>query len=432
MRVLPLILSAALCALTQGAAANGFTTLKGHGGPVMGLAANTVGDIASASFDNSVGFWRKERPLWLEGHDAAVVDVVFAGDTEIISGGDDFSVRLWRDGESELLGRHRGKVTDLEVSPDRSRVASASWDGTVGIWSLRGEAHFRFDQHDAGFSDVAFSSDGKRLFAATSAGEIVIYDLATRDRPRVLVRNGFGINEMILGPGDAWLAYGAVDGVTRVVDPLTGDQLSDFTLDRRPILAMAFDPVNQQIAVGDGHGYIMIIDTGRWIIVRDFRAMREGPVWALAFDPEGETIYAGGLDNVIFRWPVALLDAFAPAENVERSFLRDADEMSNGERQFMRKCSICHSLERDGGRKAGPTLHGVFGRPAGSLPGYRYSQTLLTSQIVWSENTIDALFDEGPDHYIPNSKMPMQRITAAQDRDDLIAYLKRETSAEGE
>ena len=363
-------------------AANDFATLKGHGGPIMGLAISPSGAVASASFDNSVGYWAEDTPKWLEAHNAAVVDVVFANDSTIVSGGDDFTVWLWRKGAGELLGQHLGKVTDLEVSPSGDVVASASWDGTVGMWSLNGEAHWSYDQHDAGFSDVAFSPDGERLYAATSDGDIMVYETAPEQAPRVLVRHGFGINELIMSQDATWLAYGAVDGVTRVIDPASGDELSDFSLDRRPILAMTYDAASEQMAVGDGHGYIMMIDAARWRIVRDFRAMREGPVWALAFSPDGEFIFAGGIDDVIYKWPVGFLDAFEPAETAERSFLRAASEMSNGERQFMRKCSICHSLDQGASRKAGPTLYGVFGRKAGTLPGYRYSETLLSSQVI--------------------------------------------------
>jgi cytochrome c len=110
-----------------------------------------------------------------------------------------------------------------------------------------------------------------------------------------------------------------------------------------------------------------------------------------------------------------------------RSFLRAADTMPNGERQFMRKCSICHALTSALSRKAGPTLHGVFGRKAGTVPGYRYSEILDGSPIIWDEATIDALFDQGPDHFIPGSKMPMQVIAGPQDRSDLIAFLKQAT-----
>ena len=148
---------------------------------------------------------------------------------------------------------------------------------------------------------------------------------------------------MVVGAG--WIAYGAVDGGTRVLDGETGEQIADFTLDRRPILSMAYHPDTDQIAVGDGQGYIMMIDSARWRITRDFRAMRQGPVWALVFSEKGDRIYAGGLDDIVYAWPVSLLDEFDPAEGQARSFLRDADAMPNGERQFMRKCSICHALE---------------------------------------------------------------------------------------
>jgi cytochrome c len=101
--------------------------------------------------------------------------------------------------------------------------------------------------------------------------------------------------------------------------------------------------------------------------------------------------------------------------------------MDNGERQFQRICSICHTLTGSTARRAGPTLAGLFGRRAGTVADYIYSDTLDGSDIVWNETTIDALFDEGPDHYIPGSKMPMQRITNATDRDDLIAFLRQAT-----
>ncbi len=82
-------------------------------------------------------------------------------------------------------------------------------------------------------------------------------------------------------------------------------------------------------------------------------------------------------------------------------------------------------------RKAGPSLFEVFGRRAGTLPDYSYSETLSGSDIVWTEETINQLFLDGPDHFIPGSKMPMQVIAKPQDRDDLIEYLRTATAEEG-
>ena len=61
------------------------------------------------------------------------------------------------------------------------------------------------------------------------------------------------------------------------------------------------------------------------------------------------------------------------------------------------------------------------------MDGYTYSDTVATLDFAWSEDTIDQLFDLGPDHFIPGSKMPMQRIVKPEDRADLIAFLKDNT-----
>ena len=428
-----------LIALVAGlpGAAQEFTTLKGHGGPVMALAVSPKGQVASASFDNSVGLWQGRVPTWLEGHAAAVKSLTFWDDGHALSGADDFALWLWSvsEGGGRKLGDHKGPIAEIAVSGAAGLVATASWDGSIGLWPAdwagAGSAAPRFLQgHDQAVNTLAFAEGGKRLYSGSADGTIRIWDVATGQEQGRLVNHGFGINRLVIAPDDSWLAYGAVDGGTRIVDLETGAQIADFTLDRRPILALAHHAETGQLAVGDGHGFIMMLATDPWAISRDFRATRNGPVWALAFSRDGRVIYAGGLDDVAYAWPVAFLDGFDPGIQGKRSFLRDAATMPNGERQFMRKCSICHALDPGPSRKAGPTLHGVFGRRAGTVPGYSYSPTLDGSAIVWSAETINALFDEGPDHYIPGSKMPMQVIAKPSDRADLIAFLQRATAEE--
>lgn len=421
------LLSSLLVALALPVAAQEFTTLKGHGGPIMGLLVTRDDQVASASFDNAVGLWAGREPRWLDGHDAAVTAITEDRAGRLVSGSDDFTLRLWSD-PPVVLGRHKGKVTSLAASPDGQWIAAGSWDGTVVLWPLAEQAPVTLPAPGAGVNAVAYGDNGATLFVATSKGHLIRFDTSALWRNRALVRHGFGINRMAVGEG--WLAYGAVDGVTRVIDPVSGARLADFTLERRPILSMAYHPGTQRLAVGDGDGYIMMIDTGAWRIVQDFRAMRRGPVWALAFSRDGAVIHAGGIDDVIYAWPVALLDAYDPVGAPTRSFLRDAATMGNGERQFMRKCSICHALTQGPSRKAGPTLYGLFGRPAGQLAGYRYSDTLKGATFHWDDSTIDALFKQGPDHYIPGSKMPMQVIAGPQDRADLIAFLRQATKGD--
>ena len=428
------LLTVLLLLPSAGAPAGEFFKLTGHGGPVRGIDVSPDGQrLLTASFDYSVGLWQAGSPVWLEAHDAAVNAVRFIDDRRAVSAGDDNDVRLWdlETGVPERLGGHKAKVVSLALSPDRSLVASASWDGRIGLWSVTGGAARFLKGHRAGVNDVVFSADGARLYSASTDGTVRVWDHARGVQTRHILKGRFGINTLALDEDAGWLAYGGVDGATRILDLETGREIADFTLQRRPILAMAFDAEGERLAVGDGEGFIKVIDTRRWIVVRDFRAALRGPVWALAFSADGEDILAGGIDDALYSWPVAALGAGGLMAGGERSFLRDPASMGNGERQFQRKCSICHTLEPEGLRRAGPTLFGVFGRPAGGVSDYKYSRVLREAEFVWNEDTIDALFDEGPARFVPGSKMPMQRIAKPADRSDLIAFLKHATKEGG-
>lgn len=409
-----------------------FRLLVGHGGPVMGAQVSDDGSTAlTASFDNSVGLWdlASEEVRWLEGHEAAVKSVVYLPNEGAASSGDDFDIILWDLDQMEMRARlegHKGQVNALAVSPDGTGLASASWDGSVGLWDVAtGRNRYMMTGHESSVSDVVYAPDGKQIFTASADGTIRSWDVETGQETRLLVQHGFGVNTLLIG--DTWLAYGAVDGGTRVLDLATDEELADLTLDRRPILSMALSPEGLEVAVGDGQGFVMTVETEAWKITGDYKAAANGPVWALAYTGDGASLLAGGIDDAAYIWPAHNeLDAPIMA-TTKRGFLTDPNAMSNGERQFRRKCSICHSLEDDDARRAGPTLAGLFGRPAGAVPGYIYSDTVANLGIDWTEESIDQLFDLGPDHFIPGSKMPMQRITRPEDRRDLIDFLKDNT-----
>ncbi len=434
---------AAMCVAAASAAASlalaeEFRSFAGHGGPVMGLAITGEGGaLLSASFDNSVGFWSLDRddPIdWLDGHEAAVNTVIPLPLGRAASGSDDYDVIVWDVLEGAPVHRlegHTGKVMGLAATQDGSRLASASWDGSARVWNLEtGALDITLEDHEGPVNAVAWSSDGSRLFTAGYDGTLLEWDTSTWRVVRRLASHGFGVNVIALDDDDEWLAYGALDGGTRVISLLTGETLADLTAGRRPILALAHSPKGNRIAVGDGEGHIMVVGTENWRIEHDFRAALNGPIWALAFTGNGEGIIAGGIADEAMLWPLDGTDSAPRLAEIRREFHTDPDAVPNGERQFLRKCSICHTLGEDGERRAGPSLSGLFGRAAGTVEGYVYSEAILSSGLIWTEETVDALFDIGPEFYIPGTKMPMQQIAKAEDRADLIEFLKRETATE--
>src|SRR6476620_2441942 len=80
-----------------------------------------------------------------------------------------------------------------------------------------------------------------------------------------------------------------------------------------------------------------------------------------------------------------------------------AGDAARGE-QLWRKCASCHTLEANGRNRAGPRLHGVFGRVAGSVADYRYSDALKNSGIIWTEQTLDAYLKDA-EAFVPGTKM---------------------------
>jgi cytochrome c len=82
-------------------------------------------------------------------------------------------------------------------------------------------------------------------------------------------------------------------------------------------------------------------------------------------------------------------------------------------------CQDCHSLDKN---DVGPRHRGVFGRKAGSLPDYDYSDALKSANIVWNEETLDKWLTN-PQAVAPGAKMVFH-LENAQDRADVIAYLK--------
>ena len=102
--------------------------------------------------------------------------------------------------------------------------------------------------------------------------------------------------------------------------------------------------------------------------------------------------------------------------------------IERGARLFA-KCQACHTLEPNGRNKVGPRLHGLFGRPAGSVPDYPYSEALKRAKIVWSEGTLDT-FLAGTAEMVPGTKM-YAGIARREDRRALIEFLKEATGGAG-
>jgi len=85
------------------------------------------------------------------------------------------------------------------------------------------------------------------------------------------------------------------------------------------------------------------------------------------------------------------------------------------------RCLACHALAYD---RTGPRHCGLFGRKAGSVKGFAYSDAMKRSKIVWNDKTLDR-FIADPFKTVPGTAMGYAGVKDPKERADLIAYLKR-------
>jgi cytochrome c len=98
----------------------------------------------------------------------------------------------------------------------------------------------------------------------------------------------------------------------------------------------------------------------------------------------------------------------------------DQGDATRGQKVFENRCTGCHSLDRD---KEGPQLRGVFGKKAGSISTFKYSDAMKASDIIWDAGSLDQWLAD-PEKIIPNSDMVF-RVPKARERTDVIAYLQQ-------
>jgi cytochrome c len=422
-RVRLLALLCALCALAVPAMAQ----LRGHGGPVRAVAVSRDGARAvSGSFDATAIVWSLasgSAEKVLRFHDSAVNAVAFLHDGRLATAGEDGAIAIWPPGAArpeQVLKEHTAPIVGLAVAPDGSRLASASWDGTARVWSLADGTARVLDGHRQNVNGVAFTPDGRSVVTAG-------YDLTLRIWPldgdtATVVTLPAPLNAVAVARSGEIVAAGATGKVYLL--SAQGELKAEVEAAGVPVIAVAVSGDGRLAAAASVRGAVSIVDLASRTVPRTLVGPGM-PAWSAAFLPDNRTLLTGGSDHLVRRWNARTGERIGETVAGAPDDPLAAYGSDPGARVF-RACVACHTLKADEPPRAGPSLAGIFGRRIATAPGYDFSPALRQLDIVWTPETVSKLFEIGPMAYTPGTKMPEQKVGAA-DRAALVQFLEKAT-----
>jgi cytochrome c len=122
--------------------------------------------------------------------------------------------------------------------------------------------------------------------------------------------------------------------------------------------------------------------------------------------------------TICFSAFIILLAISSPQGMFSQSGTTTGDPQ-RGKELFEKRCGGCHSLDKD---KEGPRLGNVFGRKAGTIPSFKYSDSLKSAQVVWNEASLDKWLIN-TDTVVPDNDMDFH-VPKANERADIIQFLR--------
>lgn len=303
--------------------------------PIKATSKNTVivPDLGSGA--RSIVWSRDGKYLYIGTYDkgVAIYDVVnkkllsFVGNTADVSSlaispdgrflavgiANDGSVRLWAlenaypKYEVTIFPAHGDKVFGYDVlgvafSPDGKLVASSGFDGKVIVWdAFTGEMIKKFDVEDSVF-EIAFSPDGMFLVAGLNVHEeFNVWNTDTWELQKTI--KGDQAWDLAISPdGSKMISAGGGIHEANLWNLKTGKRLFNFHKETDGFAeAVSYHPNGKLVALGDGYGYVFILDTSTGQLLKEFHVDGDGrSISALAFNPDGTKIATAGSRVIIW------------------------------------------------------------------------------------------------------------------------------------
>lgn len=196
--------------------------MTGHAAPISGIATLASGLVATAGYDNDLILWNSAGEAARTHHDHLVNQCSFSPCGRFVaSASSDHTAAIWTVPDLHLVARltgHRDDVEMIRFSPDASRLATASRDWTVRIYSADGRFEGRLEGHGADVNSVEWNADGRRLVTSSDDGTVRIWDARSYAETACVDLGGSDADTVVVA-GDGTIFAGSHSGsITAIVE----------------------------------------------------------------------------------------------------------------------------------------------------------------------------------------------------------------------
>jgi WD40 repeat protein len=271
----------------------------------------------------------------LEGHSEWVWSVAFSPDgSRLATGSGDGTAKIWdlESGKASLtLEGHSESVTRVAFSPDGSGLVTGSDDGTAKIWDLEsGKASLTLEGHREGVISVAFSPDGSRLATGSGDGTAKIWDLESGKASLTLGGDSEWVLSVAFSPDGSRLVTGSSDKTAKIWDLESGKASLTLEGHSRGVISVAFSPDGSRLATGsdDWTAKIWDLESGKASLTLEGHS---SSVLSVAFSPDGSRLATGSYDGTAKIWDLESGKASLTLE-VHRSWVSSVAFSPDGSR----------------------------------------------------------------------------------------------------